>query len=256
MDEGEAWYRTRGRGPQPNLSYFAFTATPKSQTLQLFGTWDPEARNPRSRGERGMYVPFHVYSMRQAIEEGFILDVLANYRTYDAHWRSKNAMTEQAEPARLDSANPEVDERDAEARIVRFVALDPTSLRKRAKVIVEDFRDEIAGRLGERAKAMVVCTGRRHLVGTGPATAAAYPDRRCYTPADFRPLLEATGLMLAAACVAGEPIDLGVSHTGHAGLLLTPSCRVERLSRRYGRLIMHSSAAKPLPHRTHQRGRR
>ena len=162
MDEDEAWYRTRVRGPQPNLSYFAFTATPKSRTLELFGTWDPEARNPRSPGERGMYVPFHVYSMRQAIEEGFILDVLANYRTYETHWRSQDAMTEQAEPARLESANPEVDERDAEARIVRFAALDPTSLRQRAKVIVEDFRDEIAGRLGGRAKAMVVCTGRRH----------------------------------------------------------------------------------------------
>ena len=101
MDEDEAWYRTRVRGPQPNLSYFAFTATPKSRTLELFGTWDPEARNPRSPGERGMYVPFHVYSMRQAIEEGFILDVLANYRTYEANWRSQDAVTEQAEPGQV-----------------------------------------------------------------------------------------------------------------------------------------------------------
>ena len=162
VDEDEAWYRTRGRGPQPNLSYFAFTTTPKSQTLELFGTWDPEARNPRSPGERGMYVPFHVYSMRQAIEEGFILDVFANYRTYETSWRSRNAVTERAESARLGSASPEVDERDAEPRVVRFAGLDPTSLRQRAKVIVGDFRDEIAGRLGGRAKAMVVCTGRRH----------------------------------------------------------------------------------------------
>ena len=76
--------------------------------------------NPRSPGERGMYVPFHVYSMRQAIEEGFILDVLANYRTYETNWRSQDAVIEQAEPARLESANPEVDERDGrgEARAV------------------------------------------------------------------------------------------------------------------------------------------
>ena len=162
MDEDEARNRTRVRGSQPNLSYFAFTATPKSRTFELFGTWDPDARIPRSPGERGMYVPFHVYSMQQAIEEGFILDVFANYRTYETNWLSQDAVTGQAELARAESANPEVDERDAEARLVRFAALDPTSLRQRAKVIVEDFRDELAGRLGGRAKAMVVCAGRRH----------------------------------------------------------------------------------------------
>jgi len=59
----------------------------------------------------------------------------------------------------------------------------------------------------------------------GPATAAAYPDRALLYPADFRPLLEGNGLTLAAACVAGEPIDLGVSRTGQAGLLLAPSCK-------------------------------
>ena len=118
-------YQTRVRGPQPNLSYFAFTATPKSRTLKLFGTWDPEAVNPRSPGERGMYVPFHVYSMRQAIEEGFILDVLANYLTYETKWRLRNAAIEQAESARLESANPEVDERKAKAKLVRFAELAP-----------------------------------------------------------------------------------------------------------------------------------
>ena len=140
-DEDPATTMTRVRGPQPNLSYFAFTATPKSRTLELFGTWDPEAVNPRSPGERGMYVPFHVYSMRQAIEEGFILDVLANYLTYETKWRLRDAATEQAESARLER-NPEVDERKAKAKLVRFAELDPTSLRQKAKVIVEDFRDE------------------------------------------------------------------------------------------------------------------
>ncbi len=65
------------RGPLPNVSSFAFTATPKSKTLELFGT----------RGEDGRFAPFHLYSMRQAIEEGFILDVLASYTTYTAYWR-------------------------------------------------------------------------------------------------------------------------------------------------------------------------
>jgi type I restriction enzyme, R subunit len=159
-EEGEdpAEYYTRVRGPQPNLSYFAFTATPKSSTLKLFGTFDPDKVNPRT-SERGMHVPFHVYSMRQAIEEGYILDVLANYITYDTKWRLRNVAVEQAESA---TANPEVDERKAKAKLVRFAELHPTALKQKAKVIVEDFRDSLGGRLGGRAKAMVVCTGRQH----------------------------------------------------------------------------------------------
>jgi type I restriction enzyme, R subunit len=157
-DEDPATYMTRVRGPQPNLSYFAFTATPKSSTLKLFGIWDPDKVNPRT-GERGMHVPFHVYSMKQAIEEGYILDVLANYITYDTKWRLRNLAVEQAKSA---TANPEVDERKAKAKLVRFAELHPTSLAQKAKLIVEDFRDNMAGRLGGRAKAMVVTTGRQH----------------------------------------------------------------------------------------------
>src|ERR1022692_4409188 len=157
-DEDPAEYMTRVRGPQPNLSYFAFTATPKSPTLKLFGTFDPDKLNPRT-GESGMHVPFHVYSMKQAIEEGFILDVLTNYITYDTKWRLRNAAVEQSESA---LANPEVDERKARAKLVRFAELHPTSLQQKAKLIVEDFRDNITGRLGGRAKAMVVTTGRQH----------------------------------------------------------------------------------------------
>ena len=164
-DEDEATYLTRVRGPQPNLSYFAFTATPKSRTLKLFGTWDPDRVNPRDPGERGMCVPFHVYSMRQAIEEGYILDVLANYITYETKWRLRNAAVEQAESA---TANPEVDERKAKAKLVRFAQLHPTALAQKAKLIVEDFRDNIAGRLGGRAKAMVVSTGRQHALEPVP----------------------------------------------------------------------------------------
>ena len=157
-DEDEATYLTRVRGRQPNLSYFAFTATPKSPTLKLFGTFDPDRVNPHT-GEQGMYVPFHIYSMRQAIEEGYILDVLANYLTYDTKWRLRNAAVEQAE-SRL--ANPEVDESKAKAKLVRFAEQHPTSLAQKAKLIVDDFRDSIAGRIGGRAKAMVVTGSRQH----------------------------------------------------------------------------------------------
>ena len=157
--EDPATYLTRVRGPQPNLSYFAFTATPKFSTLQLFGTFDPDKVNPRSPGERGMYVPFHVYSMRQAIEEGFILDVLANYLTYDAKWKLSNTPLEHRDSP---TGNPEVDERKAKAKLVAFAERHPTSLKQKAKLIVGDFHAELAGRLGGRAKAMVVTTGRQH----------------------------------------------------------------------------------------------
>jgi type I restriction enzyme R subunit len=158
-DEDEATRLTRARGPQPNLSYFAFTATPKASTLKLFGTFAPDKVNPRNPSERGMHVPFHVYSMRQAIEEGFILDVLANYLTWDTKWKLRNAAIEQRDSA---TGNPDVDERKAKAKLVAFAERHPTSLKQKGKLIVEDFRDGLAGRMGGRAKAMVVTTGRQH----------------------------------------------------------------------------------------------
>jgi type I restriction enzyme R subunit len=88
------------RGRHPNLSYFAFTATPKAKTLELFGTHDEQAVRWR---------PLHVYSMRQAIDEGFILDVLRNYITYTARWRLANAAVDAAEaadPERLPAPSP------------------------------------------------------------------------------------------------------------------------------------------------------
>ncbi|MFI6477627.1 type I restriction endonuclease subunit R [Nonomuraea sp. NPDC050663] len=157
-DEDDATYMTRVRGKQPNLSYFAFTATPKSPTLKLFGTLDPERVNPRT-GEVGMYVPFHIYSMRQAIDEGYILDVLANYITYDTKWRLRNAAVEQNESQ---IANPEVDAGKAKATLVRLAELHPKSLEQKARLIVDDFRENIVGRLGGRARVMVVTSGRQH----------------------------------------------------------------------------------------------
>src|SRR5690606_33496014 len=110
------------RGRHDNLSYFAFTATPKQKTLELFGT-----RNP----ETGRWEPFHVYSMRQAIEEGFILDVLRNYITYEARWRLSNAAADAAE-----AADPEVDPRKAKAKLVRAAELHPSSQDQRAQIIL------------------------------------------------------------------------------------------------------------------------
>jgi type I restriction enzyme R subunit len=153
-DEDEVTYYTRVRGKQPNLSYFAFTATPKSPTLKLFGTWDEDRINPHT-GEQGMFVPFHVYSMRQAIEEEYILDVLSNYLTYETKWRLRNTAREAA------LANPEVDEAKAKAKLVKLALRHPTSVAQKAKLIVEDFQEELAGKLGGRAKAMVVTSSRQ-----------------------------------------------------------------------------------------------
>jgi type I restriction enzyme R subunit len=172
-DEDEATYLTRVRGKQPNLSYFAFTATPKSPTLKLFGSWDSDRVNPHN-GTQGMHVPFHVYSMRQAIEEGYILDVLANYLTYETKWRLRNAALDQ-----LDSkiGNPEVDQAKAKAKLVRLALRHPTSLAQKAKLIVEDFQENIAPRLGGRAKAMVVTGSRQDALALYQAIRRQVEDR-------------------------------------------------------------------------------
>ena len=133
------------RGKHANLSYFAFTATPKQRTLELFGT-----------NVGGEVRPFHTYSMRQAIDEGYILDVLRNYITYRTLWRLSTAATEAADHA--------VDPKKAKAKLVRLALLDPSSQAQRAKIIVDHFRGEVSGRLGGRAKAMVVTSRREHAV--------------------------------------------------------------------------------------------
>ncbi|MEU5987616.1 type I restriction endonuclease [Spirillospora sp. NPDC047418] len=137
------------RGKHETLSFFAFTATPKPKTLHLFGT----------PGQDGKPRPFHIYSMKQAIEEGFILDVLKNYVTYKTYWRLANA-------------NPhdrEVERTKANAKLARFAELHPTSMSHRAEIIVEHFRSHTAGRLGKRAKAMVVTRSREHALRLGQA---------------------------------------------------------------------------------------
>ena len=136
-----------GRGRQENISFFAFTATPKAKTLELFGQLVQ-----RPSGAR--YEPFHLYSMRQAIEEGFILDVLKNYTTYQTYWRIEKAVAD----------DPSHDKTRAKAAIARFVALHPTNLAQKAELIVEHYRRHTTHKIGGRAKAMVVTSSRLHAV--------------------------------------------------------------------------------------------
>ena len=142
----EALARAAGaRGRQPNLSFFAFTATPKGRTLELFGRKDPDT---------GRYEAFSLYSMRQAIEEGFILDVLANYVTYATYWNITKSIED----------DPAYASTKAKAAIARFVSLHEHNLAQKAEVIIEHFRQHIAHRVGGRAKAMVVTSSRLHAV--------------------------------------------------------------------------------------------
>ena len=133
------------RGRQTNLSFFAFTATPKGRTLELFGRKNPDS---------GKYEPFSLYSMRQAIEEKFILDVLANYITYQTYWNIEKTIED----------DPAYASTKAKAAIARFVSLHEHNLSQKAEVIIEHFRQHIAHRVGGKAKAMVVTSSRLHAV--------------------------------------------------------------------------------------------
>jgi len=132
------------RGRLPNLSMFAFTATPKAKTLELFGT----------RRADGKFEPFHLYSMRQAIEEGFILDVLANYMTYTAYWRLLKKVED----------DPRYDKKKAEYLLKSFVELHPHAIGEKVKICVEHFAAQVQSEIGGRAKAMIVTRSRLHAV--------------------------------------------------------------------------------------------
>ncbi|MCZ4587624.1 DEAD/DEAH box helicase family protein [Rhodococcus opacus] len=141
----------RARGKQTNLSFFAFTATPKQKTLEMFGERIPDPAAPD--GIRLM--PFHLYSMRQAIEEEFVRDVLKNYLTYSMYYRLANG---------LGGQDPEVPKGKAASALARFVSLHPSAFSQKAEIIVEHFRAHTAAKIGGQAKAMVVTRSRLHAV--------------------------------------------------------------------------------------------
>ena len=139
------------RRASPNLSYYAFTATPKAKTLELFGRL-PEPDQPPSRTNKPR--PFHIYSMRQAIEEGYILDVLRNYTSYKVAWQLAQKM----------AADEEVDAKRAKVKLGQWVRLHDYNIAQKVLVIVEHFRATVAGLLGGHAKAMVVTGSRKEAV--------------------------------------------------------------------------------------------
>jgi type I restriction enzyme, R subunit len=158
------------RAESPNLSWFAFTATPKAKTLELFGR----------PGSDGTPESFHVYSMQQAIEEGYILDVLRNYTTYDTAFRiAENTKAAVPGKARLSEAEL-VDEAEATKGLMRWVSLHPTNIAQKVQIIVEHFRTNVRHLLDGHAKAMVVTASREHAVRYKHAI-DAYIAKRGYT---------------------------------------------------------------------------
>jgi len=137
------------RGKAENITFFAFTATPKSKTLELFGEkiTDPNGET--------VHVAFHQYSMKQAIEEEYILDVLSNYTTYKTYYKLAN---------NLSGDDFEVPKGKAASALARYASLHPTNLSQKAEIIVEHFRANTSRKIDGSAKAMVVTRSRLHAV--------------------------------------------------------------------------------------------
>ena len=170
------------RSKQPNLSFFAFTATPKYKTKIVFD-------EPGLNGDS----PFHLYSMQQAIEEGFILDVLLNYTTYQAFFELVKSVEE----------DPKVPRRKTAKALARFLNLHPHNLRQKVEVIVEHFRHYTKNKIGGRAKAMIVTGSRLHAVRY-KQTIDAYIKEKGYT--DLKALVAFSGIV-------DDPDIPGVNYT-------------------------------------------
>lgn len=140
--EDEIRRSMEARGRQANLSFFAFTATPKAKTLAVFG----------EEGEEGKHRPFHLYSMRQAIQEGFILDVLKHYRTYKTYYKIRKEIED----------DPELNKKKANQAIGRYLSLHPHNISQKVAIIIEHFREVVSKKIGGKAKAMLVAGSREH----------------------------------------------------------------------------------------------
>lgn len=127
-----------------NISFFAFTATPKAKTLEMFGT----------RNELGEYHPFHLYTMKQAIKEGFILDVLKHYITYPTYFKLVKTIED----------DPEFEEKKAKRVLRKFVEEHPHAIKMKTEIMVDHFMNSTMKKIRGRARAMVVTRSRLHAV--------------------------------------------------------------------------------------------
>ncbi len=160
----------QSRGRQPNLSFYAFTATPKGKTLELFGKPVPG----------GTPEAIHTYSMRQAIEEEFILDVVSHYTTYKTYYRLMKAAQD----------DPELPKKKAVRAVAKFMSLHPHNIEQKTEIMVEHFRRSVKHQIGGQAKAMLVTSSRLHAVRYMLAF-ERYIKANGYT--DIRPLVAFSG---------------------------------------------------------------
>lgn len=181
----------RKHGKQENVSFFAFTATPKATTLELFGTLNCY----------GHKQAFHLYSMKQAIEEGFILDVLSNYVEYKTFYQLNKEIED----------DPKVKTSDAKRQIARFIQLHDTNIAQRIEIIVEHFRQNIQPELGFQAKAMVVTPSREAAVKYYQAF-KQYVDEHNYT--NIEPLVAFSGKVVVDDEHEHEYTEAGINGFG------------------------------------------
>jgi type I restriction enzyme R subunit len=175
------------RAQHANLSFFAFTATPKYKTLELFGTPNPETGKPE---------PFHLYSMKQAIQEGFILDVLRHYTTYKAYFQLIKTAAD----------DPEYEKKAASRALARFLQLHPYNIAQKVEIIVEHFRAHTMHKIGGRAKAMIVTSGREAAVRYKHAV-DAYLNEKGY--GDIKALVAFSGAITIDGVDHTEPLMNG-----------------------------------------------
>lgn len=185
-----AMQMTAKASQEKGLTYIAFTATPKQKTLELFGRKDDE----------GMPQPFHVYSMRQAIEEGFILDVLQNYTTYKLAFKLANNGQEYDET--------QIDKSEALKGIMQWVRLHPYNIAQKVQTVVEHFRENVQPLLNGKAKAMVVVSSRKEAVRWQKAI-SAYITKQNYK----------LGVLAAFSGEINDPDSYAEAVTEHSKLL-------------------------------------
>lgn len=194
-----------GKAETKNISFFAYTATPKGKTLELFGR----------PGDDGLPKPFHVYTMQQAIEEGFILDVLKNYTPYKLAFKLAHNGRDYDSTTPLPTiaaADPLVDRTEASKELMRWVRLHPHNIAQKVAIIVEHFRDNVAWRLDGRAKAMVVTGSRLEAVRYKRAF-DAYVTKHGYTG------------VAALVAFSGEIVDPDVGEESVTEATLNPGLR-------------------------------
>jgi type I restriction enzyme R subunit len=176
----------------PNASYFAFTATPKGKTLELFG-------EPYTEGEKVKHKPFDSYTMKQAIQEGFILDVLKSYTPVESYYRLMKKVED----------DPQFDTNKARKKLRRYVESHEHAIRAKAEIMVDHFHEHVLARrkIGGQARAMVVCSGIERAIQYYQAVSAYLQERKspCKAIVAFSGEHEYGGQKVTEASMNGFP---------------------------------------------------